>query len=319
MTTLEGYASFSPALDKNGDSVYIDDLGEIYNTPNNRGILKNTVNYPLAQLANFNEMINEQNTNSPLYRDKELLGLSAMTAPLGTGEFLTEKFASNLIPYMGKKIATRTAQGLGSGFVGGSVHGLGRGVIENKNPFFTMLEDGSQSAVVGGLLGFGSGNFTKNIDKLRLLNSDYNTIKLSNNYYRDYERGLDPVLDKIGKTRLQSQGFKETNIQTPRYAKEVINLHNKLSNAKYDKPVEPYHDHKKFQIDMFHRLNGDNVDYLIAENNKGDLYFHKVTTPELIRTETVPQGLHNNIITDNAKNFNPSLFEKIIQLFNKDK
>ena len=316
LTTLKGYASFSPAWDKNGNSVYIDNLGEIYNTPNNRGILKNTVNYPLAQLANFNEMINEQNTNSPLYRDKELLGLSAMTAPLGTGGFLTGKFASNLIPYMGKKIATRTAQGLGSGFVGGSVHGLGRGVIENKNPFFTMLEDGSQSAIAGGLLGLGSGSLIKNIDKLRIKNADYDKAKLSNNYYRDYERGLDLNMDKIGKTKLQSDGFRETNKQMPRYADEVIDLHKKLSSAKFSNPELPKHKHK-YPIETFYRFNGDNVDYLIAQNKKGDNYFHKVTAPELSGTETEPQELYNSIITHKSKNFNPSIFEKIMQLFRK--
>ena len=58
---------------------------------------------------------------------------------------------------------------------------------------------------------------------------------------------------------------------------------------------------------------------MIYHNLRTHLHFgvYIVTTPELIRTETVPQGLHNNIIADNARNFNPTLLDRIMQLFRK--
>ena len=327
MTTLEGYASFSPALDKNGNSVYIDDLGEIYNTSNNRGILKNTVNYPLAQLANFNEIINEQNYNSPLYRDKALLGLSTMTAPLGAGEFLTNKLASKLIPYTGKKIAERTAQGLGSGLVGGSVHGLGRGVIENKNPFFTMLEDGSQSAITGGVLGLASGNLSKSLIDKKLKNFDvkgrrdkYQLKQLGKHYYQDYMQ-QQKVKTPIGSVYLESEGRSEDWNHNPLAMKNYPYLIEDLKNSEYLGPENPIHNHEK--ITLFHRLKGKNNEYYIGETPKGKLIYYKT----LNNNKNVPAGKlaeanatgTNNIITDNARNFNPSLFERIIQLFNRNK
>ena len=73
----------------------------------------------------------------------------------------------------------------------------------------------------------------------------------------------------------------------------------------------PKHSHK-YDITKFHHLGGENVDYQIAENRKGDKYFYKITDPYLTGPKPEGEGLlntpksANNIIQPLQNNLNPS-------------
>ena len=74
----------------------------------------------------------------------------------------------------------------------------------------------------------------------------------------------------MGTIKLSSGAMKETNKQHPNLSREVINLSKNIRNAKYISIEEPIHTHPKYEITNFHRLRGENVDYLISENKKKD-------------------------------------------------
>ena len=59
--------------------------------------------------------------------------------------------------------------------------------------------------------------------------------------------------------------------------------HNLSKNLKKSKVLDvekPKHSHK-YDINKFYHLGSKKVDYQIAENQKGDKYFYKITDPYL--------------------------------------
>ena len=178
--------------------------------------------------------------------------------------------------------------------------GSGRGLMENKNPFFTAAQDAGINALLGGGIGLGTGKLLKYIDTKNL-----KTLKDSNNYYKNYERGVNTLNDDIGSITLPSDGFKETNSQSPKFFNKVINLSKNLRKAKFIGKEPPINQHK-YNIDYFNRLQGDDVDYLVAHNaDSGRNFFHKVTGSNLTDPKSEGQSLYNYIINDNKTNFNP--------------
>lgn len=207
---------------------------------------------------------------------------------------------------IGRKFTHDIATSAIGGGINSSVYGVGRGLMEDKNPFTTALQDGVTGFSTGAALGGITGKINQAIDKNNIYSFDNfnllsksdkkNYINQVNKYYNKYEQGLNPELNNIGIVKLPSQGFKETLKQNPELGKEVINLSNNLKKAEYKGVETPRHDHK-YDITQFHRLNHNDIDYLIAQNSKGDNYFHKAVTPDLIAgPKPDGQGLPSNII-----------------------
>ena len=140
-----------------------------------------------------------------------------------------------------------------------------------------------------------------------------------NKYYQDYEQGVNTTLANGINVKLPSDGMKETITQNPAYVDKVVNLSKNLRNAEVVSTAPPIHNHK-YPIKQFHRLKGDNADYYVAENQKGNYYFHKVATPNLTGPKPEGQGLPKpfdykkinqrdslGIIPQSTQNLNPNL------------
>ena len=228
------------------------------------------------------------------------LQIGSAAIPMGAGARLAGGAVKALVPYVGKKIATEIGTGFVGGGLSGAVFGAGRGLAENKNPLTTAAYD----AMLGATMGAGTGAVVGKVGK-EIAKKNLKTFKDSNNYYRDFERGVNTNNEDIGKINLQSDGYKETNKQHPEFLDKVIDLSKNLRTAKLIGQELPEHNHK-YNIDYFNRLKGNDVDYLIAHNGKtGKNYFHKVTDSSLAEPRSEAKSLSNNIINDNNKNFNP--------------
>lgn len=193
------------------------------------------------------------------------------------GGKVAEKVLSKSI---GRKLSNYIGEGIFSGAASGGIFGTGRGLMENQNPLYTAIEDATFSFLTGLVSTSILGKIEQNIAKNKLWSKPKQT-HLSNEYYKNYERGIKLKRKDIGEIKLASDGFKETNRQQPQYADKVIDLSKNLKTAKYIGEEPSQHAHK-FNIIKFHRLGGKDVDYLIAENSKGNKYFHKATSPNLI-------------------------------------
>ncbi len=181
-----------------------------------------------------------------------------------------------ITPKIGKKIAKEVSTGIIDGAITGGVYGLGEGLLNDENPVLSSLEGIAIGGITGGTIGLGAGTITKSIVKKDLIkNTKNNRIKLSNEYYKNFERGVKTYRDDLGEIILSSDSFKETTRQSPQNSIGVIDLSNNIRNAKYLYPEPPEHNHK-YKIIRFHRLAGKDFNYLIAENSKGKFYFYKV-------------------------------------------
>ena len=229
------------------------------------------------------------------------LEIGSAAIPMGAGARLVGGVVKGLAPYVGKKIASEIGTGLVSGGLSGVVFGSGRGLMENENPLVSAAYDG----LIGSLLGAGTGAIVGKVGK-EIAKRNLKNFKDSNKYYKNYERGVNTNNEDIGKINLQSDGFKETNKQSPEYFDKVVDLSKNLRTAKLIGKELPDHSHNKFNIDYFNRLQGDDVDYLVAHNGKTDKnYFHKVIDSMLAEPKSEAQSLSNNIIAENEQNLNP--------------
>lgn len=211
----------------------------------------------------------------------------------GVGEArVTVGLAKTLGPIVGKKIAETAAKGIIKGPIQGAVAGLGEGLINDENLLKSVARGSGIGLAAGATIGLGVGKLTQNIEAAALrkaadkVNNSNLTkkipkedkkkyIKQVKEYYKDYERGRNIENKNLGKIRFMSDAIKETNMQNLDNSNYVVDLSINIKNAKYIRAEEPVHNHK-YDIVKFHRLGGDDVDYLIAENAKGEFYFYKV-------------------------------------------
>jgi len=315
-TLLEGYITNTPDVveseqqnlpttywDSKGNAQKVDENG--YPVKDNRSLWQKVSDELTKDAININNRISHP-TEEQQKRDTEIL-LALLTAPLG-GEYAAAKLTPKLAPYLGKQVAKTVATGFGSGLVGGGTEGFSRGLREGENPFISMTRDALLGGLGGTVGGYGFGKVNKYIDANKLRLAQNNKFKSSNKYYSDYERGLNTEMEMIGKVKLTSDGFKETNKNSPEYFDKVIDLNKNLKNAKYLWEEKPIHEHK-YPISKFHRFRNDNADYLIAENNKGDNYFHKVTNH-------VEKSPYNKSLINNEKYY-LHLLKKLLNILKK--
>lgn len=296
------------ALDGKGRIYYIDENG---NKVQPQGALNPFQKFGrnlIAKTTNLGSFLNESNPDSDMYKQKTNIGLALATLPIGGG-VLGANIGKALVPFLGKKIGQMVGESAGAGFLGGSVEGFGRGLIEQKNPIKTAVQDGTIGLVAGGLGGLGVGKIGKYYtgQKVKQLQGKNDLTskerKLINNYFADYERGINTVNknDFIGKIELPSQGMKETIKQQPQKAGNVVGLSKALRNANFLEVVPERHKNK-FGSDKFYHLENNKNEYIIANNPKnGKKYFHIIK--DLNLAEPKSDGLSpTNSITDYDKN-----------------
>jgi hypothetical protein len=245
------------------------------------------------------EISKEHNKNMAKLYGGAALEIGSAAIPMGAGARLAGSTIKAIAPYVGRKIAQEIGTGLVGGGLSGSVFGAGRGLMENKNPVETAAYD----ALVGALSGAGTGAVVGKIGK-EFAKKNIKNFKDSNNYYKNFEQGVNTNNRDIGKIELSSDGFKETNKQKPEFLDKVIELSKNLRKAKLIGKELPKNEHK-YNIDYFNRLQGDDVDYLVAHNADTDRnFFHKVIDSQLTGPKPEAKSLSNNIITENEQNLN---------------
>lgn len=300
--------------DKNGNLYYTDSNG---NKLPPQISLENIAKRAKAIATNASGWINETNPESQAYKEKINAILTLETLPLGTSAPLAKPVAQKLAPYMGRKMAQGVSQGLNSGAISGAVEGALRSYQEKENPLKTIPQDAALGATLGtATAGLGSvvGKYANQLkiqaidSKIKQNGGDIKKLSpnerkeyfnLGKKYFSDYEQGVNTMADKIGNVKLNSNAINETMIQSPKHTKDVVDLSKNIRKAKYIASEPERHPHKKYDIEQFHRLRGDDVDYIIAENKKGNNYFYKVTDSNLSGPET--QGLKpvTTIVPDN--------------------
>ena len=174
------------AWDKNGRIYYIDDNGNRVQPKSTKNAFERLGMQAKAGLGNLNRWLQNADTNSQSYKDKVNVALGLLTAPIGGSSALAAKGAGALTPFFGKKIAQSVASNAVGGATGGAVEGFGRGLVEQKNPIKTAVQDGTIGLVTGALGGVASGKIGQVLDRRALGNN----ILAPEQYFADYVEGL---------------------------------------------------------------------------------------------------------------------------------
>ncbi len=91
------------------------------------------------------------------------LEISSGFVPIASGGTFGAKLGAK---FLGKSIGNKLSKEIGSGIVSGAgagaVFGAGQGLMEDKNPVLTSLQDSLTGAVAGGVLGGTGGLLQKN-------------------------------------------------------------------------------------------------------------------------------------------------------------
>ncbi len=200
--------------DKNGNIYYTDENGERISPFNNVDPLEHLKRKLQATKDNTIAFLENENTESDDYKRKVNAVLALETAPMGIGTNMTLWGASKLTPFLGKKIAKTTIDGIGGGLVGGAVEGFGRGLIEGENPWASMVSDATLGALMGGFGGFGLGKLSKKLDSYKI----FNNIPEQEKYFYNYVDGLN------NNTSIEQQSLFSKELNNFRGLKE--NIHN---------------------------------------------------------------------------------------------
>ena len=204
---------------------------------------------------------------------------------------ITEKEIKKLTTHTGKKIAEtlvkKTPKDIATGALIGGIHGGISASIDNKNPASEIIKEGSVGAVIGLGASVIGGKIAQKVDAHNLKQLPLKEkIKPAKKYYSDYERGIKIENDVLGRIKMTSDAYKETLKQNLELADNVIDLSKDIKKAKYIRPETPAHEHKNYDIIMFHRLKGKKAEYIISENKRGEYYFYKVANPEVTGIKT---------------------------------
>lgn len=153
--------NYTQNWDKNGNIYYTDEEGNRVDFGINP--IQKAANKMRAIGGNIKSWVNETNPDSKAYKQKANAILALETLPYGLGEAGTQAIAARLTPYVGRKIAKTTAQGIGSGLVGGGAFGGGNALIEGENIPLGILGGAAFGGLGGGLIGGLTGKVGKAI------------------------------------------------------------------------------------------------------------------------------------------------------------
>lgn len=116
-----------------------------------------------------------------------IVDIGSAAIPVGAGATVTSLGAKALRPLMGKKIGGMVTRGAAGGAIGGSIHGLGTGFVnEDVNPFIQGAIEAGAGLGLGGLGAYGLGKIAQRLDARKILNNNH----LQAQYFDDYVEGL---------------------------------------------------------------------------------------------------------------------------------
>lgn len=199
---------------------------------------------------------------------------------------------------IGRKLSQEIGAGAASGLASGGVFGTGRGLIEDKNPLLTGLQDLTSGLLLGGSMGAIGGNlnriFAGNTLKQYQLNNitpaDYKKYKQqAQNFYKDYLQGRTIVNKDIGSIDITRKGLDEIFSKNVELAQLFPDLINDLRKADYVETNALYKVRKDKATEKFHILkNGENK-HFIAEDKLGNKKFY------LTKKYTTDQGTPSRV------------------------
>lgn len=274
-----------------------------------------------AGLMNANSWINEANPNSEAYKQKVNTILTLETLPMGLGKTATQWGAAKLTPFFGKAISKNVAEGAGAGLVGGGVYGGGNALIEGENPLTGALKGGITGLVGGGLTGgaIGKGIQLFRGNKLKNAAKNFkdmtpeeisNLQKMGKKYYKDYLEG----------TTLKKEGYGDIYFNSKNAGKNAAHnvdiypdLKKQLKDSEVGNPTNDKQEADRYYDHLLNDKNGTKYDHEIEViNNKGNNYKMTKKIESDTNAGSQPaeyQTLSNDIITDNAENFNPTIIK----------
>ena len=237
----------------------------------------------------------------------------------GTGKLGATAGQKLLQKAIGRKLSQEIGSGTASGLASGAVFGTGRGLIEDKNPLITGLQDATGGLAAGALIG-GTGGYLEKSVRANLLENAKplselsqtqikNLIKQGKNYYQDYLHDTHvyyPPLDKIYFRNSQAGEIRPHNMKMVPKIPEQIRTSYGLKHSN-DKPWRQ--DANNF-YKLYNTHKGKTYEYIIRNNaNKTGNDFYQIK-----EVDSAPAYLHHNqaletepvnIINDNSGNINP--------------
>lgn len=196
------------ALDGKGRIYYIDENGNKVQPQGALNPFQKVGRNLLAKATNLGSFLNESNPDSDMYKQKTNIGLALATLPIGGG-VLGANIGKALVPFLGKKIGQMVGESAGAGLLSGGLEGFGRGLIEQKNPIKTAVQDGTIGLVAGSLGGLGVGKIGKQLAKRNL----YGDEVAQTNYFNDYIADLTNKTKPMAEFRGLREGVKSANTE----------------------------------------------------------------------------------------------------------
>lgn len=266
-------------------------------------------------------------------RNKEYLkaavDIGTAAIPIGGGAKLTAVAAKSLTPYLGKKIAQTSVNGVIQGTKYGALHGTLSGLVEGKNPIKEGGKEALEGALTGGVISFGigkavekaAGNKLKeygDIDKLsQEKRKEYRQV--AKRYYKDYIQ--ETKLNRDGKIDFSGRGSDENLTWNPKQGQNFPELKRDIKNAKRLPDRINVKAEKKPNIDHYEVYRGKNGDHLIEVFKKDKSgtsqkrYYFTSDTPGGPSRDTIPDSTEGitSMIHDKINNFNST---KVLDILN---
>lgn len=266
-----------------------------------------------------------------------LLEIGSAAIPFGGAGKLGAAAGQKLLQKsIGRKLSQEIGAGAASGLASGGVFGTGRGLIEDKNPLMTGMQDAGLGIILGALGGniagqakrFVRGQSIKNYGDIDLLPKDIRKQYTQDvkDFYKDYIQEI--ILDRNGSINFSKRGVQEQLRWNPKQGQNYPELIKDIKNAKQLPDVPNLKPQKKPEVDHYEVYQGKNGKHLIEVNKQGKkrYYITKDTingTPQAaspgskddILKDTHKSGSHAtstdalvspyNIINDNSEKVNP--------------
>ena len=192
----------------------------------------------------------------------------------------------------------------------------GRGILENKNPITTSIQDALTGGLSGGALGVGGANIVRNIKSQQLKN--YNNIdelgevlrkqynKDSRKFYQDYIQDI--KMTKNGEFDFTKRGIQEQLRWNPKQTQKYPELIKDIKQAKR-LPDEPnMKPEQKPDVSHYEVYRGKNGDHYIEVSQSGKKRYYITKESSSGSDRTTSSGTTrspNAIIHNNSSKFNP--------------
>ena len=220
---------------------------------------------------------------------------------------------------LGRKLSQEIGSGAISGFAAGAMFGTGRGLIDDKNPVFTAMQDGAGGLATGGLIGGAGSYLEKAVRANQLENSKplneltkaqiKKLVKQGKEYYWDYLQWRDVVSPQLGKIYFSGAQAGEIRAHNMKMIPKIPEQIRTAQGLKYSNDKPWRQDANNF-YKLYNTYKGKNYEYAVRNNsNKTGYNFYQIkevgSTPAYWDQAPALEIKPNNIINDNFENFNP--------------